>query len=496
MANNSYIQDVGTGKLHITSDGTGVSIDKGTSELMATFDIDGAVTLYHDNAAKLATTATGISVTGNATFADGGKAVFGASSDLEIYHDGTNSYVSEVGTGDLRLGAANIRIGDNISGASYIYATQNAEVTLYHNNSPKLATTATGINVTGTTVTDGLASVGPVSAQNFAASTYMSLSRAQGTEASPTAVANGQTIGSFYFSGYTSANVYRTGALIEASTDGGISGDELPTKLTFSTTADGANTPTERMRINKNGFVGIGGATDPSYQLDVKKAGTTFARVIATTDNTRAGYLAQAHTSGGADVNMSMGVFGDASQGEISMATNHPLLLYTNNDPAKGVEIQVDGDLNIKDGNLVVANGHGIDFSATAGTGTSELLDDYEEGTFTPSYVGSTSGTAVHSVQIGTYLKVGNLCTVSQNNISGGVLIAGLPFTAANKSSYGWINATNGTWAWNDRPRTVYVSNNATTIGMWDDNTNTIISGDMVAGGGNNIEFQVSYQTQ
>ena len=65
-ANNSYVQDVGTGKLHITSDGTGVSIDKGTSELMATFDVDGAVTLYHNNAAKLATTSTGIDVTGTA----------------------------------------------------------------------------------------------------------------------------------------------------------------------------------------------------------------------------------------------------------------------------------------------------------------------------------------------------------------------------------------------------------------------------------------------
>jgi hypothetical protein len=51
-ANNSYVQDVGTGKLHITSDGTGVSIDKGTSELMATFDVDGAVTLYYDNASQ------------------------------------------------------------------------------------------------------------------------------------------------------------------------------------------------------------------------------------------------------------------------------------------------------------------------------------------------------------------------------------------------------------------------------------------------------------
>jgi hypothetical protein len=63
-ANNSYLRDVGTGKLHITSDGTGVSIDKGTSELMATFDIDGAVTLYHDNSAKIATSSTGVDITG------------------------------------------------------------------------------------------------------------------------------------------------------------------------------------------------------------------------------------------------------------------------------------------------------------------------------------------------------------------------------------------------------------------------------------------------
>jgi hypothetical protein len=99
---------------------------------------------------------TGDTMTGNLSFGDNNKAIFGAGSDLEIYHDGSNSYVSEVGTGDLRLGAANIRIGDNITGASYIYATQNAEVTLYHNNSPKLATTATGIDVTGTVTADGL----------------------------------------------------------------------------------------------------------------------------------------------------------------------------------------------------------------------------------------------------------------------------------------------------------------------------------------------------
>jgi hypothetical protein len=89
-ANDSYIQDVGTGNLHITSDGTGVSIDEGTSELMATFDIDGAVTLYHNNSPKLATTATGINVTGTVTAT--GTSVFASldiSGDIDV--DGTTN---------------------------------------------------------------------------------------------------------------------------------------------------------------------------------------------------------------------------------------------------------------------------------------------------------------------------------------------------------------------------------------------------------------------
>jgi hypothetical protein len=88
---------------------------------------------------------------------DNDKMTFGDATggDLQIYHDGANSYISELGTGDLRLGGVNIRIGDNTSGASYIYATQNAEVTLYHNNSAKLATTSTGIDVTGGVTADG-----------------------------------------------------------------------------------------------------------------------------------------------------------------------------------------------------------------------------------------------------------------------------------------------------------------------------------------------------
>ena len=79
------------------------------------------------------------------------------------------------------------------------------------------------------------------------------------------------------------------------------------------------------------------------------------------------------------------------------------------------LRINTGGDVSLLTGNLVIGtSGSGIDFSATAGTGTSELLDDYEEGTFTPSApvvtVGPTAGgSASYS---GKYTKIGNIVKV------------------------------------------------------------------------------------
>jgi hypothetical protein len=71
--------------------------------------------------------------------------------------------------------------------------------------------------------------------------------------------------------------------------------------------------------------------------------------------------------------------------------------------------ITLPGDVTLSTGNLVIGtSGKGIDFSATPGTGTSELLDDYEEGTWTPAGNGITFTTAT-----GKYTKVGNLVTVT-----------------------------------------------------------------------------------
>jgi hypothetical protein len=93
--------------------------------------------------------------------------------------------------------------------------------------------------------------------------------------------------------------------------------------------------------------------------------------------------------------------------------------------------------LTLTTGNLIVANGQGVDFSATPGTGTSELLADYEEGTFTPVLEGSTTaGTGTYTNQTGWYTKIGNRAFIqftlrwTAHTGTGNMKVTGLPFTA------------------------------------------------------------------
>ena len=99
---------------------------------------------------------SGGTMTGNLSLGDNDKAIFGAGSDLQIYHDGSHSYINEAGTGNLYIRGENVIIEDN-SGNDFINgnATTGA-LRLYHNNAQKLSTTSTGIDVTGTVTADGL----------------------------------------------------------------------------------------------------------------------------------------------------------------------------------------------------------------------------------------------------------------------------------------------------------------------------------------------------
>ena len=84
------------------------------------------------------------------TLPDDGKAIFGAGSDLQIYHDGSNSYIQDTGTGNLYIDAtSSIIFRDYGSAEEMAKFINDGAVTLYYDNSAKIATTSSGISVTG-----------------------------------------------------------------------------------------------------------------------------------------------------------------------------------------------------------------------------------------------------------------------------------------------------------------------------------------------------------
>lgn len=134
------------------------------------------------------------------------------------------------------------------------------------------------------------------------------------------------------------------------------------------------------------------------------------------------------------------------------------------------------GDATLSTGNLVIGtSGKGIDFSATAGTGTSELFSDYEEGTWTPAYTGSTTDpTVTYTNRTGRYTKIGrivNVCGFIQATptVAGvGVLqISGLPYTSANVTecvgSVGYCSQFTATGS----PVSIVVGQNATVMNLY-----------------------------
>jgi len=109
-------------------------------------------TLDANLAAKLPK--AGGTMTGDTLHGDNVKAKFGTGGDLEIYHDGSDSIIADVGNGDLKIKASNDLVLSTHDGEAYIACVQNGAVKLYYDRSAhsaaKLETSATGASVTGT----------------------------------------------------------------------------------------------------------------------------------------------------------------------------------------------------------------------------------------------------------------------------------------------------------------------------------------------------------
>ena len=131
---------------------------------------DGSSLTNLPDPSNMVTTDTTQTITGSKTWNDDVKAIFGTSGDgIELYHSSDNSYIDDVGSGGLR-----IRVAGTANNGFYKYASNeplatfepDGPVTLYYDNSPKLATVTGGVDVTGTLTADTLTSGGNVTSGN------------------------------------------------------------------------------------------------------------------------------------------------------------------------------------------------------------------------------------------------------------------------------------------------------------------------------------------
>ena len=245
------------------------------------------------------------------------------------------------------------------------------------------------------------------------------------------------------YQGEQSGGEISTLAEIQASHDGTADDEKADLIFRVNDGNDGTS-PTERLRIESDGVIHA-----KSGVLELNSESTASSGEI---DKIR---FRKAHTGG-------VGT-GEYDQAELRSFTQNGfaggLNVYTSRSTGGGnyastlaAKFDETGDLQISDGNLVLADGHGIDFSATSnsgGTMSGELLDDYETGTWSPVITDLGGNDATMASQNGKYVKVGNIvtahftCTISSKGSMTGnyVFVRTLPYVhAGSNAGSGMVN--------------------------------------------------------
>jgi len=311
---DSYIKDNGTGILFIRAS-SGLRLQGANGESMIDANENGAVNLYYDNVLKFQTTAGGtintgtIDSTGTITVTgangnvgintDTGKLLLGASYDLQLYHDGSHSFISDQGTGNLTMLASTFVVNNASDTENMIIASSDGSVNLYYDGSQKFRTISTGVEVTGDADVSSTVLVGnnnSIFAENnlrfksagaafidhntVGQSIKFRLSNSSSLDVTPFEIT--PSYAAFAGDVLVEDNLYLTDAgtvrgkiQLNASDrdDLDIKAVSLGSNMKFFTV------DTERMRINSSGNVGIG-TTGPSSKLDIQQ--TTAGNIIST----------------------------------------------------------------------------------------------------------------------------------------------------------------------------------------------------------------------
>ena len=345
---DSNIEESGPGELRLRTNTGAIRLAKDATETLAAFNVDGSSDLYYDNSKKFETTNYGALLTGqlyttdyiyidngqSLFLQDNGKLKIGSSQDLQIYHDGTSSFIDTATSHDLYIRSTQgnrIRLEPR-SGENGIQVIADGAVELYHDNSKKLETTSDGGKITG------------------------------------------------------ELDVHKSGT-----------GDVF--------------------HVQGNGTGAVVAKVENAYN----------------SDNDRFAILELKSGKGSIRFNSN----GDSNEGAITYNMADNTMVFGVNNASEKLRIQ---------------SGGGISFNGD--TAAANALDDYEEGTWSPGIdraASSVSGVS-YSYSTGTYTKVGRLVTVwfdfsvssGATSGSGNYYITELPFTASYGSGGGTNNGGYG----------------------------------------------------
>ena len=195
---------------------------------------------------------------------------------------------------------------------------------------------------------------------------------------------------------------------------------------------DGADA--NAIKISSSEYVGIGTTSAPIVPLDVVAKTGAHAITMRARSNNDYAFFSMRSNDGTEDL-------GDIAIQRTAADTGR-MLLYTNNGGAATTKLTIEpnGDIKANTGNIVIGtSGKGIEFSSTSDASgmTSELLDDYEEGTWTPTITSGINSIS-YNVQTAHYTKIGNMIhadfyiNASGTGSGAQFLVSGLPYAAKN----------------------------------------------------------------
>ena len=384
-----------------------------------------------------------LSTTGDISFGDNDKAIFGAGSDLSIYHDGSHSYIRENGTGSLLIQGSDLVLEDP-DGNNYLHAADGGAVQLYNNGSSKLATTSTGVELQNTasgSETDILQIRNNATAASTASAIKFVNSTASGSNSGSTdfGIRTGTNTGDFVIRTSDSSAAMQERMRIDSSGNVGIgttSPDAPLTVMESSNVAinvlktngnsllkigeDGNNhvvynaiyneqhfqaNGTERMRIDNSGNLLVGKTNDADANVGVRVRGDGLVQAtranadpISANRTGNLGDVIAVRTDGslrgtiGVEFTDNLFIAGDSSHVGLGFGSS---AIY----PSHGDSTTSSGDTTLGSSNNQFKDLYLSGGVYLGGTGSSNFLQDYEEGTWTPT-TGGVSSWAFHTVKV------------------------------------------------------------------------------------------------